>query len=166
MPITLREDNKEFLFRVCGVLIKDGRILLHETKDKTGWVLPGGRAEINETTSQTVVREFKEELNIEVSAKRMLWVIENFHAYGKPNLHEHGIYYLVECRDQLEVHSNRFAGVESDIDILLTFAWIELSALSDTSIYPKALKELIHHIASDASIKHVVNHDWVSSNDE
>lgn len=62
------------------------------------------------------------------------------------------------------IGSNRFAGVESDI--LLTFAWIELSALSDTLIYPKALKELIHHIAADAIIKHVVNHDWVSSNDE
>lgn len=60
--------------------------------------------------------------------------------------------------------TNRFEGVESDIP--LTFAWIELSALSDTSICPKALKELIHHIAADASIKHVLNHDWVSSNDE
>ena len=51
---------ENFLFRVAGILVKDQKLLLHKTKDGYGWVLPGGKAEINEETAMTVVREFEE----------------------------------------------------------------------------------------------------------
>lgn len=50
------------------LLDKDNKILLmhRNTKDKKEWELPGGKLEENELPEQAVVRELKEELNIEV----------------------------------------------------------------------------------------------------
>jgi len=97
LPISMNVGQEAFLLRVCGVLIIQGKILMHKIKNESGWVLPGGRAEINEETCKSVVREFKEELNLDISALRLLWIIENFNAYGNENLHEYGVYYLIEC---------------------------------------------------------------------
>ena len=50
------------------LLDKDGRILLmhRNTKDLRQWELPGGKLEKNESPEQAMVRELKEELDVEV----------------------------------------------------------------------------------------------------
>jgi len=55
------------------LLEKDGKFLLFFRTDgyfKDGWwVLPAGHIEVGETATQTVIREAKEELGIDVDAK-------------------------------------------------------------------------------------------------
>ncbi len=46
------------------------------------WAMPGGRAEIGETSARTIVREMQEELGCEVEVERLLWTVENFYADG------------------------------------------------------------------------------------
>lgn len=46
------------------------KILLHKTKKGNAWVLPGGRGEINEETGKTAIREFTEELGLNVKVAR------------------------------------------------------------------------------------------------
>lgn len=36
-----------------------------------GWVVPGGRSEVNEQTTSTIIREYKEELNTEIKVSRL-----------------------------------------------------------------------------------------------
>ncbi|PWK14352.1 NUDIX domain-containing protein [Tumebacillus permanentifrigoris] len=38
--------------------------------------LPGGRVDILEPSNVTIVREFAEELGVEVQVDRLLWVVE------------------------------------------------------------------------------------------
>jgi 8-oxo-dGTP pyrophosphatase MutT (NUDIX family) len=45
---------------------EDGRVLLVRRIDDGNWELPGGRVEIGETTSQTVLREVAEESGITI----------------------------------------------------------------------------------------------------
>lgn len=54
-----------FPVSVKGVLLIDGKALLVRN-DRGEWELPGGRLEIGETPEQALVREFREELSIEV----------------------------------------------------------------------------------------------------
>ncbi|WP_195575563.1 NUDIX hydrolase [Paenibacillus sp. 1001270B_150601_E10] len=157
MSVSIKEGQGEFLLRVCGVLMNQGRILLHKTKNGSGWVLPGGRAEINEETSHTVVREFREELNLEVNTQRLLWIIENFNAYEVEYLHEYGMYYLVECADELAASDEEFVGNEEEVK--LVFKWFDVHELDDMTIYPNALKGLVQDIGTKAGIKHIINHD-------
>jgi ADP-ribose pyrophosphatase YjhB (NUDIX family) len=60
----------------ADALIRDaaGRILLVEPNYKPGWDLPGGMAEANESPTDCVRRELREELGINVSPDVMLCV--------------------------------------------------------------------------------------------
>ncbi|MBU7317151.1 NUDIX hydrolase [Paenibacillus oleatilyticus] len=156
MPITIKNQNEEFLLRVAGVLIKENKVLLHKTKKGNAWVLPGGRGEINEETGKTVIREFAEELGLNVKVARLLWIVENFNAYGEKNLHEHGIYYLVNSEEaEITIRTEEFIGLEKEIGIV--YKWIELQELHNMKIYPGALKQLLQNISEDNEIKHIIN---------
>ncbi|MEY8717283.1 NUDIX hydrolase [Francisella philomiragia] len=53
------------------VAIKDNKILLTRTRDNTIWYQAGGKIEQNETPIQTIVRELKEELSLELTTDDM-----------------------------------------------------------------------------------------------
>ena len=155
--ITLKQDRGEFLLRVAGVFIHNNKILLMRTSKGTAWVLPGGRLEINEKSSDAVIREFKEELGFSMKVNRPLWVIENFNAYGNRNLHEFGIYYRLEAErlDEIRWEPGEFHGIEDAVK--LTFKWFDLDELENIKLYPLCVKELLKETGQ--GMKHVVNDD-------
>lgn len=52
-------------FVVNMVLFKENRILVFRKKKTDSWFIPGGHIEKDETPEQAVIRELKEELNVE-----------------------------------------------------------------------------------------------------
>ncbi|NIO37708.1 NUDIX domain-containing protein [Candidatus Bathyarchaeota archaeon] len=63
---------------VGAVVICDGRILLERRKVDPGkgkWTIPGGVVELGERAEQTVIREVKEETNLEVKEPRLIDVV-------------------------------------------------------------------------------------------
>jgi 8-oxo-dGTP pyrophosphatase MutT (NUDIX family) len=56
---------------IKGVLFEDGRVWLRQNEFGK-WELPGGRMEIGEQPEETVIRELREELGVEVSIDRLL----------------------------------------------------------------------------------------------
>jgi len=59
-----------------GILLKDEKILLIKRSYYTKiypdfWACPGGRAENNETPERTVIREVKEEVNLDFSPTKL-----------------------------------------------------------------------------------------------
>lgn len=50
----------------AAVLDDQGRILLIERSDNGYWALPGGAQDLGESTSQALVREVREETNVDV----------------------------------------------------------------------------------------------------
>lgn len=67
-----------------GVILRDKQVFISKRADKLHqggkWEFPGGKREIHETIEQTLVRELKEEIDIEVLNQKPLMVIE--HDYG------------------------------------------------------------------------------------
>jgi 8-oxo-dGTP pyrophosphatase MutT (NUDIX family) len=49
-----------------GYLVKDGKVLLVHNKKFDKWTPPGGSIEKNETPDQAAIREFKEEVGLDV----------------------------------------------------------------------------------------------------
>jgi hypothetical protein len=99
----------------------------------------------------------KEELGVEVSIKRLVWIIENFNAYETKGLHELGFYYLAELNSECNLPSIQgdFEGNENNIK--LVFRWFEINEISKLDIYPKFLKNNIN--LPPENIQHVVNED-------
>jgi 8-oxo-dGTP diphosphatase len=73
------------LIRVtCGIIEKEGKVLIVQRSDKMSlpmkWEFPGGKIQDGESEESCLLRELKEELNIEVSIKGRL--PHNTHDYG------------------------------------------------------------------------------------
>lgn len=58
----------------AGAIIKDNKILLVFHRQKQLWQIPGGLQEVNEKITDTIIREMKEELNLNVKVKELISV--------------------------------------------------------------------------------------------
>lgn len=93
--IRFDQGNQRFNFRVVGVAIHNDQVLLHQAEGEPFWSLPGGRVEFGEAAEDTLRREMREELDIEVEIVRLLWLVENFFVYDGKNYHELSPYFLM-----------------------------------------------------------------------
>ncbi len=142
--------NEDYIFsyRVGGVLIRDGKILLQKPKNDD-YAIIGGHVQTFETTAETLMREFKEETGADITVGRLLAVGEIFFNWKKP-CHQISLYYEVTLKDESQITLD---GVFSGFDdfgntrIDLDFCWIPLDELEGKTVYPV---ELVPHILSDS----------------
>ncbi|MBP6888590.1 MAG: NUDIX domain-containing protein [Candidatus Pacebacteria bacterium] len=59
-------ERKIDIHKAAGILIEDRKFLIARTLGKSFFIAPGGKLEKNETAEGALVRELKEELNIDV----------------------------------------------------------------------------------------------------
>ncbi len=60
--IMFTRDGLTFMYRVGGIAIHDGRVLVEQAIGKGFCFLPGGRVEFGENASDALRREVREEL--------------------------------------------------------------------------------------------------------
>lgn len=155
MDISFQTVEGRFNYRVAGLLIHDGKLLIMKDENQSYYYVPGGRVMLNETSERAVAREMEEELSIEVNVKRLLWVNENFftEAMLQEKFHEICFFYLVELKnEELLNRGNEFTVNENGK--IHTYYWIALEKLKDMSLYPLFLKERILDLPM--SVSHIV----------
>jgi len=76
--------------RVGVVLIHDQKILLVRQNNRPFWVFPGGTLEMNESVTECAVREMKEEINLDVSIEKVLYLADFLHP-GKDKQPRHTV---------------------------------------------------------------------------
>ncbi|MBK5113986.1 MAG: NUDIX domain-containing protein [Candidatus Heimdallarchaeota archaeon] len=145
-------------YRVAGVLIKDEKILLFTDDLADSWHIPGGLVKIFESSEQAIKREFQEEIRINVTVERLLWVVESSFVFDNKNYHGIELTFLVSASDFDEkMTQNEFYGLEDDLDspegrykyqkdLKLTFRWFHPSELDSNTIKPKIYHEALKNI--------------------
>jgi ADP-ribose pyrophosphatase YjhB (NUDIX family) len=139
MRIMISED-KQFIFRVAGIFLRDQSVLLHRAEDDVVWALPGGGCDFHEDTKSTLVREMLEELNAEVEVISLAFTVENFFEVNSIKAHEIGFYYLARFLGQSEkfYKCDTFEGIEDRMEGVkkhrLYFKWIPFKSLSEYDI--------------------------------
>lgn len=93
---------------VCGAIIKENKFLISKRAkgvDEGFWEFAGGKIEENETGEEAIIRELKEELEIEVKVLRYLCSVDDI----RPNMILHVHAYLCEIIQgniKLHVHDD------------------------------------------------------------
>jgi ADP-ribose pyrophosphatase YjhB (NUDIX family) len=144
MDTTFKMENQVFNYRVAAVWIENGYVLLHKQTHESHWALPGGRAQMLEDSRTCLLREMKEELDVEVAAERVLWVTENFFKYDEKSYHELGFYYAIHSKSgERHYRPEPFFGPEGDH---LTYQWIPLEEVGTINLYPEFLREALNQL--------------------
>lgn len=94
--ITFDAGRDHFSYRVAGLAVDDGYVLLHTATHDSFWTLPGGHAELGEDSAATLAREMTEEMALEVEVGRLVFVVENFFGYRGRDYHE--LLFIYEMR--------------------------------------------------------------------
>ena len=94
---------KKPLIGVGAVIVYNGRILLEKRKGEPGkgkWSIPGGLVELGERAEQTVIREVREETNLEVESPELIDVVDSitFDEDGRIKYHFVIIDYFVKLK--------------------------------------------------------------------
>ena len=156
--VAFDKERARFNFRVAGVAIHNGRILLDRNSRNSYWVLPGGHPEIMEPMTEALRREVREEIGADVEVVRLLWVMENFF-HRKKDIHELSFYFLMQIdpNSPLLKGDGPFYGVEHDHQ--LTFQWFPLDEilLSALPLYPATLASALTNLPE--ATEHIVFHD-------
>ncbi|MGF9697960.1 MULTISPECIES: NUDIX hydrolase [Paenibacillus] len=153
--ISYERNNNKFNFRVAGIVMDAGRVLLHTTEQDDFWNLPGGRVELNETTEAALVREMTEELGIHVEVKRLAFVSEDFFEYDGLKVHEIGFYYVITSPEAHKLYSEiEFKGLEDNGKLI--FRWFSLEELEQMEVYPVFLKKELSNLHDAKSIQHYI----------
>lgn len=133
MDVVFQTEQAVFNYRVAGIWIENGHVLLHRDVKESNWSLPGGRVAIAEDSQSSLIREFREELGIDVQVDRMAFVIENFFEHGGKDFHEIGFYYVVTADSNFaSFHEQPFYGIEGSAWFFngrLLKSWIGLSCI-------------------------------------
>ncbi|MEG0281984.1 MAG: NUDIX domain-containing protein [Clostridia bacterium] len=144
--IKIEAEKINFKSRVNGIIIKDNKVLTVQMNHNGFYCLPGGHIEIGEDSKTAVLREMKEEVNIDNKIVNLVSIIENFfeRKNGK-KFHEISFYYLLEPINNIETKDYEIIEHDKDQDVLLEFKWIPLKDLNSFDFRPKFLKEKLQN---------------------
>lgn len=158
MDLSFKTDQFEFSYRLAGILVRDEKVLLQRTLIDPGYAFPGGHASFPETNEETLVREFKEEIEADIRVGDLKWVGEIFFPWqGKP-CQQICLYYRIELLDesQIPLEGSFIARESFDGRIFyLEFSWITIDDLDAILLYPPIAKELLKKL--DGGVEHFVS---------
>jgi 8-oxo-dGTP diphosphatase len=131
--------------RVCGLLIRNGEILLAQIHSPVTnnliWTPPGGGLQFGEPIEECLKREFKEETNLSVKVGDLFHVNE---LVRKPH-------HAIECYFEVkQVGGKEKIGKDPELtwdrQLLHDLQWIAIEELSDINFVPPALVKKIQNL--------------------
>jgi len=154
MDITFQSGHDKFNYRVCAMMISEGKILAMHDERSPYYYLPGGRVALGETAEDAVIREVREELGITPGIIRPLWLNQAFFTEDVDHLHYHElcIYFLMDITGtDLLSRGETFTTREGHRTH--SFAWLAFDRLKDEYFYPLFLKNDIFNLPEVFTIR-------------
>src|SRR5579885_2912204 len=145
--ITFKAARIRFTYRVGGVLVHNGHVLCQAAPEQGFWFLPGGRAEMGESATATLLREMQEELGVTMKIERLLYVVENFFSHFLSSEHEIGLYFLMTAPADSYIYQSLepFTHVDEE-GTSLRFDWLPIAQLEQLPLYPPCFQKALQVI--------------------
>ena len=154
--ILFRKDGFVFSYRVAGIAVQSGKVLLQKPTNEDFYAFPGGHVEFGETNEETLVREFKEEIGADIKVGDLQWVAEVFFPWGESPCHQICLYYAIDITDEdipkdgMFMAKEHMEGRNFDIE----FHWVPIEKTAELEIYPADSAKLLPELGK--GVKHFV----------
>ena len=126
---------------VLGIVKKENKILVSEgydeVKNKVFYRSIGGGIEFLEDSKEALKREFKEELNIDISVGDFLGIAENIFTYNGKNAHELILFYNVNIKNEDYKEKYHIIDDNCETDAM----WIDINKFKnkELKLYPEQM---------------------------
>lgn len=152
MDLTFDTQNGTFNYRVGGLLIRNGELLVMRSQESE-YYLPGGRVKLHETAEEAIVREIKEELAFDAVILRPLWINQAFliDPQSKKKFHEICVYFLLDAEAERLIAMGQ-AFVRYEAGQTHRFEWIPFNRLKEKGVYPSFLADRIDCLPAMAEL--------------
>ena len=129
--------------RVGIILRKDNEVVLEISKIGANSAVPGGRIRINENSFEAIIREIKEEMDMDLDKSKVNKVdtYENFFEYD--NIKYHEIFFLYEYDLNNEEYDYIKSLGNNKDNITTYFDLVDNSRLEEVDLLPTLLYEVI-----------------------
>lgn len=157
MNITIDVDDYKLNVRAAGVMIHNGKILVHRNVNSDHYALIGGRVEIGESSANTIKREIKEELWKDIEITGYISTIENFFELKDLKYHEIMFVYKAEfCDEEDKKIEHAMENVEEGGESDIHYEWIDINDLEKCHLKPQ---KIIDVIKNGEYPVHLINED-------
>lgn len=140
--LTLDVQDYKLNIRAAGIIIHNGKVLLHRDVKCDYYALIGGRVEIGEDSVTTLKREIQEEIGKDIEITGYISTIENFFEMQGSKYHEimfvHKIEFLNPEDKKIDYTLKNIEGKD-----YLQYEWIDISKIDDYQIVPKVIKNIL-----------------------
>ena len=132
------------MYRVGGIAVHDGRMLVEQDVRHGFCFVPGGRVEYGENAVEALARELNEELGEEATIGRLVLVADNLFQLDGNWFQEVSLYFLVEFAPGSMVfdRDGTFEGGESGT----VFQWIPLAEVEQANLLPPFLRQHVRDL--------------------
>jgi len=157
MDILYKTEDWVFSYRVAGICVHEGRVLLQTTTgEDRSFAFPGGHVEFGESNADTLTREFREEIGADISVGDLKWVAEIFFPWGNKPCHQICLYYMVQVHNPELLRRPIFPAIEhmEGRTFDLEFHWVPLNEVAKLEVYPVQAAQLLEKL--DEGVQHFV----------
>ena len=130
-----------FMYRVGGIVVHSGRLLVERDAEHGFCFVPGGRVEYGESAVRALGREMREELGERADIGRLVVVADNLFELDGYRFQEVGLYFLVEFAPGSAILGRR--GVFEGAEPGTSFQWIPLNDLEEANLLPRFLRDRV-----------------------
>lgn len=130
-----------FMYRVGGIAIHDGRLLVEHNVKHGFCFVPGGRVEYGENAVQALSRELDEELGGGVQVGRLVIFSDNLFELDGIRYQEVSLYFLMDFSPGHPIlgREGKFEAAEPN----LVYEWLSLDSLEEAELFPRFLRKLV-----------------------
>lgn len=159
MDCTFKTDEGKFNFRVGAIIANGRKVLLarNPNEKREFYYSVGGRVKFGEALEAAVLRELKEETDIDCEIERMAAIHENFFTDDDGvKFHEISIFFLIKPNERLmNIKNGHLTNDGPNSEYL---EWIDLDNLNGKTIYPEFYKDMDFN--SITEIKHFISREY------
>ena len=160
--ISYSTDEYIFSYRAAGILVHENKVLLQKPNNSNDYAFPGGQVAFGETNAETLIREFGEEMGMEIEVGELKWVWENLCPWdGKP-AHQICLFFLVNLKNMTQIPlTGSFNGKEHDAcdDNAVWFHWVPFDEVKNITVHPAKTAELL--LCLNDRVKHFVHREGI-----